>query len=83
MVSPKLKQGAAERLQSLLDQQTAGLPSAFLTVISPTEILFTGASGHHDPLHPGRAASNEDVMWFASTTKLITSVCMWASTISN
>lgn len=67
---------ASQKLQSLLDEQVKLLPSAFLTVVSPDEILFEGASGEHDPLHPGRRATKDDIMWFASTTKLITSVCM-------
>ena len=71
-----LKPGAIEKLQDLLDAQVANqLPSAFLTVVSPTGVLFDGASGHYDPLNPNRAASTDDVMWFASTSKLVTSIC--------
>lgn len=75
---PKLPADGAAKLQALLDAQTSSgrVPSAFLTVVTPDEVLFTGAAGTYDPVDPAsRKVTTDDVMWFASTTKLITSVC--------
>lgn len=64
------------KLQQTLDELAQTLPGCFLTVVSPTETLFNGWSGSFDKLDPqSREVNGEDVMWFASTTKLITSVC--------
>lgn len=68
------------RLQHTLDELAQVLPGCFLTLVSPTETLFDGHSGKFDILKPdSRDVTGEDVMWFASTTKLITSVCMSAA----
>jgi hypothetical protein len=77
-MAPKLSPSGAHHIQAVLDEQAKKLPGCFLTLVNPTEVLFNGASGRFDVLDPnpdGRKASTEDVMWFASTTKLITSVC--------
>ena len=64
------------KLQQTLDDLTQVLPGCFLTLVTPTETLFNGQSGKVDMLKPdSRDVTGEDVMWFASTTKLITSVC--------
>lgn len=69
-----------KQLQKTLDELTQVLPGCFLTVVSPTETLFNGQSGKFDMLKAdSRDVTGEDVMWFASTTKLITSVCMSAA----
>jgi CubicO group peptidase (beta-lactamase class C family) len=76
-MSPTLSREAQTQLQSLLDEQvTAGhMPSVHLTVASPTSVLFTGRAGVLDPLDPkSRQTKPDDTMWFASTSKLITSV---------
>jgi hypothetical protein len=66
-----------QALQNALDHFGEILPGCGLTVASDSEILFDGRSGKFDALEAdgiGRAAAKEDVLWFASTTKLITSV---------
>ncbi|GFZ50619.1 hypothetical protein JCM24511_08377 [Saitozyma sp. JCM 24511] len=78
MSPPTISQSGAQHIQAVLDAQAETLPGCFLTVVSPTEVLFNSASGKFDVLDESpaaRKASTEDVMWFASTTKLITSVC--------
>jgi hypothetical protein len=65
-----------DKLQKTLDELATVLPGCFLTLVTPTETLFNGQSGKFDMLKPdSRGVTEEDVMWFASTTKLITSVC--------
>ena len=65
-----------DKLQKSLDELATVLPGCFLTLVTPTETLFNGQSGKFDMLKPdSRDVTGEDVMWFASTTKLITSVC--------
>jgi hypothetical protein len=64
------------KLQGVLDELAQTLPGCFLTLVSPSETLFNGQSGKFDMLKPdSREVTGDDVMWFASTTKLITSVC--------
>jgi hypothetical protein len=78
MSSPIISPSGARHIQTVLNAQAETLPGCFLTVVSPTEVLFNSASGKFDVLDASpdaRKASTEDVMWFASTTKLITSVC--------
>ena len=65
-----------EKLQRTLDDLAQVLPGCFLTLVTPTETLFNGQSGKFDMLKPdSREVTSDDVMLFASTTKLITSVC--------
>lgn len=74
--SLSLDQSQKGKLQETLDELAKTLPGCFLTVVTPTDTLFNGWSGKFDMLDPGsRDVNGEDVMWFASTTKLITSVC--------
>lgn len=66
-----------QALQKALDKFGETLPGCGLTVASDSEVLFDGRSGKFDALEKGssaRAAGKEDILWFASTTKLITSV---------
>jgi hypothetical protein len=66
------------KLQQTLDELAQVLPGCFLTLVSPTETLFNGQSGKFDMLKSdSREVTGEDVMWFASTTKLLTSVCKY------
>ncbi|KAJ9114884.1 hypothetical protein QFC20_001256 [Naganishia adeliensis] len=72
-ISPEQRQA----LQKALDRFGEILPGCGLTVASDSEVVFDGRSGKFDALEKGssaRAAGKEDVLWFASTTKLITSV---------
>lgn len=75
IMSSALPTETAKRLQALLDEQAKTLPGCFLTIVTPTDVLFDGCSGNFDMVNPGRQVSTKDVLWFASTTKLITSVC--------
>jgi hypothetical protein len=78
---PSISTTGAERLQAVLDKQAQVLPCSFLTVVDADKVLFDGCAGIYDPLEPngkkvGQAKSEEegDTMFFASTTKLITSI---------
>jgi len=72
-----------DKLQKTLDELAQVLPGCFLTLVTPTETLFDGQSGKFDMLKPdSRDVNGEDVMWFASTTKLITSVCKYPARAS-
>lgn len=74
---PAISAEQHQAIQAALDHFGETLPGCSLTVASDSEILFDGRSGKFDPLEEGsdaRAAGQDDVLWFASTTKLITSV---------
>jgi hypothetical protein len=80
---PSISSAGAQRLQAVLDKQAKVLPCSFLTVVDAGKVLFDGSAGIFDPLDPagkkvGQAASEDegDVMFFASTTKLLTSISM-------
>jgi hypothetical protein len=75
---PSLKPDGASHLQKTLDAFAKEIPGCFLTVATTDSILFDGCSGHFDMLEKGedyRRVTKDDVMWFASTTKLLTAVC--------
>ncbi|GHJ84257.1 hypothetical protein NliqN6_0659 [Naganishia liquefaciens] len=75
---PTISPEQQHALQAVLDEFGKTLPGCSLTVASDSNVLFDGRSGKFDALEEEtdspRAASKEDVLWFASTTKLITSV---------
>ncbi|KAI5453995.1 hypothetical protein NCC49_004988 [Naganishia albida] len=74
---PAINSEQRQTLQKALDHFGETLPGCGLTVASGSEILFDGRSGKFDALekdNSARPAGKEDVLWFASTTKLITSV---------
>lgn len=78
---PSISPSGAERLQALLERQTSLLPCSFLTIVDADKVLFDGCAGIYDPLDPsgkqvGQVKSEDkgDTMFFASTTKLITSI---------
>lgn len=76
MAPTSLNAQQKDKLQKTLDDLAQVLPGCFLTVVTPTETLFNGQSGKFDMLKSdSRDVTGEHVMWFASTTKLITSVC--------
>jgi CubicO group peptidase (beta-lactamase class C family) len=77
-MAPKINAKAAGPLQKTLDELSRNIPGVHLSVASPTSILFSGQAGLFDMLDQGpssRKASSDDIMWFASTTKLLTAVC--------
>lgn len=74
---PTISAEQRQALQQALDHFGETLPGCGLTVASDREVLFDGRSGKFDALENEgivRSAGKEDVLWFASTTKLITSV---------
>ncbi|ORY30592.1 beta-lactamase/transpeptidase-like protein [Naematelia encephala] len=74
----KLSANGSAQLQATLDELTQVLPCAYLSLATPEGILFDGTSGVFDKLEQSaspRPASQDDVIWFASTTKLLTAVC--------
>jgi hypothetical protein len=77
---PQLSSSAKESLQAVLDKQAGYLGGAFLSVATADGVIFNSCSGFFDQLERGkqdaRKASMSDVMWYASTTKLIIAVCM-------
>lgn len=74
---PRLKPDGAAILNTAL--AATGVPGT-LAVANAEGILFSGTTGPFDPLKPdSRALKEDDLMWFASTTKLLTSICEYPS----
>lgn len=74
-VPAKLHPDGKSYLQSRLDEAADSLPGCTLAVVNTQGVLFSGATGPFDILDPSRKLSTHDVMWFASTTKLLTAIC--------
>lgn len=72
---PSLIKDGAQKLQAALDSLAKEIPGNFLTIASAGEILFDGCAGNFDMLDGKRQVTSNDVVWFASTTKLLTAVC--------
>ncbi len=78
MTSPTISPAGAARLQSLLDELTQTMPGCQLSISTPERNIFNSVGGKFDFMEQGsdpRMMSTDDVYWFASTTKAITSVC--------
>lgn len=78
-MTPQLSSSAKESLQAVLDKQAGYLGGAFLSVATSEGVIFNSCSGLFDQLERGKQdarASTSDVMWYASTTKLIIAVGM-------
>ncbi|TXT15978.1 hypothetical protein VHUM_00481 [Vanrija humicola] len=73
-MTAELKPDGAASLQAALEKWGAKLPGVTLAVASTSGLLFSSAAGPYDILEPARKLATDDIMWFASTTKLITSV---------
>lgn len=70
-----LKPDGAQSLQAALDEWSAKLPGVSLALASTSGLLFSSTAGRYDVLDASsRALAEDDIMWFASTTKLITAV---------
>jgi hypothetical protein len=66
------------KLDALLVKAAEVLPGTFFVVTSPEAILYSNQTGKHDVLKSAGAdntVQEDSVLWFASTTKLLTSVC--------
>ena len=67
------------KLLATWTQLAEQLPCAHVSIAGPTEILFEGHAGDFVVLQRGnsesRPASGDDILWFASTTKLLTAIC--------
>lgn len=78
-----LSADAKAHLQSLLNELGTNHAAQCLTIANASGPIFDGRAGWFDPLKQTegeRKAAFDDVLWFASTTKLITSVCKSSST---
>ena len=76
--TPTLSAQGKAYLQSVLDKLGETHAAQSLTISNADGPIFDGRSGWFDPLkqeQDDRKAAFDDVLWFASTTKLITSVC--------
>lgn len=74
---PAIPLSGQHAIQRLLDTFGETLPGCALTVANDQQVLFDSRSGKFDALEGGseaRLAAKDDIMWFASTTKLVTSV---------
>lgn len=74
----RLKSGGADHLGHVLREIAETLPGTYLSIATPEEVLYDEAHGRFDMLERGdgaRQVSTDDVNWFASTSKLVTSVC--------
>jgi hypothetical protein len=75
---PTLCDSGKTYLQDLLTTLGASHAAQCLTISNASGPIFDGRAGWFDPLQQNegdRKAGFDDVLWFASTTKLITSVC--------
>jgi hypothetical protein len=81
---PTLTNSGKTYLQDFLDTLGKSHAAQCLTISNASGPIFDGRAGWFDPLDQnegegegvtGRKAAFDDVLWFASTTKLITSVC--------
>jgi hypothetical protein len=83
---PTLSEPQKTYLQDLLTTLGQSHAAQCLTISNASGPIFDGRAGWFDPLNQnegegeggtgtGRKAAFDDVLWFASTTKLITSVC--------
>ena len=58
------------------------IPGSYINIASPKEIIFEHSDGKFDMLDTAsgaRQVSKDDVNWFASTSKLLTSVCEYSN----
>lgn len=80
---PSLPQAGKDKLLSILQEEAERMPGLSLAIASPDEVLFHAEVGKVDFLDDSEAAEQikEDTIgWFASTTKLLTSVgCSFCS----
>ncbi|KAJ9120740.1 hypothetical protein QFC22_002671 [Naganishia vaughanmartiniae] len=73
---PAIPSAGQQAIQRLLDSFGESLPGCALTVANDQQVLFDSQSGKFDALEKesgARKATKDDIMWFASTTKLVTS----------
>ncbi|BEJ13888.1 hypothetical protein CspHIS471_0310620 [Cutaneotrichosporon sp. HIS471] len=74
--SLRLKPDGAASLQSALTSAAKDLGASTTLALADADGVFLHLeAGSFDPLNPGRNVESDDVMWFASTTKLLTSIC--------
>ncbi|KLT44536.1 beta-lactamase/transpeptidase-like protein, partial [Cutaneotrichosporon oleaginosum] len=74
--SLRLKLDGFVTIQSALTaaSKALGTPTT-LALADANGVLLECEAGPFDPLHPERGVRGDDIMWFASTTKLLTSIC--------
>ncbi len=72
----RLKPDGFVTIQSALTAASKELGAPATLALADAEGVFLECeAGPFDPLHPTRGVRREDIMWFASTTKLLTSIC--------
>ncbi|KAM0747393.1 beta-lactamase/transpeptidase-like protein [Meredithblackwellia eburnea MCA 4105] len=77
MGSPKISQAGAEKIRETINQHAQGLAGIGCVVSSEDGPLFEYYTGKKDVLSDeGEQITNDTVMFFASTTKLLTSVAV-------
>lgn len=74
------------KLQATLDKLAEQLPCVHVAIATPSEVIYEGRAGVFDALEKGKPeakkADQDDILWFASSTKLLTALCRLASTSS-
>lgn len=71
----KLSSEGLAQLERYVHEAGKTLPGAFVEVGTPDEVLLSTRAGRLDMLDPDSKAPDErTIYWFASTTKLLTSV---------
>ncbi|KAK4685931.1 hypothetical protein P7C73_g4204, partial [Tremellales sp. Uapishka_1] len=77
-MAPTLTLSAKAGLQATLDELATSLPGCHVSIATTDGIIYQASSGQFDVLDTSataQKASADDVLWFASTTKLLTAVC--------
>lgn len=74
--SLRLKLDGFVTIQTALASASKELGAPATLALADAEGVFLECeAGPFDPLNPQRGVRKDDVMWFASTTKLLTSIC--------
>lgn len=72
----RLKPDGFVTIQSALTAASKELGAPATLALADAEGVFLECeAGPFDPLHPACGVRRDDIMWFASTTKLLTSIC--------
>lgn len=71
---PALTADGTQAIREYLQQAAQTLPAVFIGIASKDGVLLFERDGAFDPLNPAAEVKQDDVYWFASTTKLLTAV---------
>ena len=81
-MTPSITSEGRRKVKELMAEHAKYIPGTYLSIASPNEIIFEECVGKFDMLdrgEGGREVSWDDVNWFASTSKLLTSVCEFST----